>query len=57
MGTNKELKDPTIRAILANEKLVWRKLARRGAPVTLEIKVGFITALYRVQWAKERGML
>jgi hypothetical protein len=53
MATNKNLKDKTLRAILANEKNVWRKLARRGFPVSLDTKTGFITALYRAQWAIE----
>jgi hypothetical protein len=55
MASNNKLTDPTLRAILANEKLIWRRLDRlnRVGFISLEIKTGFITALYRVQHTKE----
>ena len=55
--TNKDITSPELRAILANELLILRRLKKRGLSdeYLLGLRVGFITALRRVEYVKGRA--
>jgi len=55
MKTHKDITDPELRAILANELIIFRLIKKRGqtsGDYLLGLRVGFITALRRVQFVR-----